>query len=67
MTPRERVNTALAHRTPDRAPIDLWGTASRLCDKLYFEVVSDQGWKDLGKFDSASRHGFFCAGSVFER
>jgi len=57
MTPRERVRAALAHRTPDRAPIDLWGSASRLCDKLYFEVVRDQGWKDLGKFVSASRSG----------
>lgn len=57
MTPRERVWAALEHRTPDRAPIDLWGSASRLCDRLYLEVVRDQGWKDLGKFVSASRSG----------
>jgi uroporphyrinogen decarboxylase len=57
MTPRERVRAALAHKSPDRVPIDLWGSASRICDKLYFEIVNDQGWKDLGKFVSASRSG----------
>jgi uroporphyrinogen decarboxylase len=57
MRSRERVHSALSHRTPDRVPIDLWGSASRLCDPLYFEVVRDRQWTDLGKFVSASRSG----------
>lgn len=57
MTSRERVRKALNHQTPDRVPIDVWGSASRLCDKLYFEIVRDQKWQDLGKFVSASRSG----------
>ena len=57
MTSRERVREALKYRAPDRVPIDLWGSASRLCDRLYFDVVHDQKWQDLGKFVSASRSG----------
>ena len=57
MTSRDRVQTALAHRAPDRVPIDLWGSASRLCNRLYFEVADDQGWTDLGPHVSASRSG----------
>lgn len=57
MTPRQRVQAALAHRQPDRVPIDVWGSASRLCDDLYLELVRDQGWADLGKFVAASRSG----------
>jgi len=57
MTSRERVRKALNHQTPDRVPIDVWGSASRLCDRLYFDIVRDQKWQDLGKFVSASRSG----------
>lgn len=57
MTSRERVQTALAHRAPDRVPIDVWGSASRLCNRLYFDLADDQGWTDLGPRVSASRSG----------
>jgi uroporphyrinogen decarboxylase len=57
MTSRERVQTALARRAPDRVPIDVWGSASRLCNLLYFDVANDQKWPDLGPFVSASRSG----------
>lgn len=57
MTGRERVEAALHHKSVDRIPIDLWGSASRICDELYFEIVKDQGWVDLGKFVAASRSG----------
>ncbi len=57
MNHRERVQTALDHRQPDRVPIDLWGSASRICNELYFRIVRDQGWADLGHFVSASRSG----------
>lgn len=57
MTPRQRVVAALSHQEPDRVPIDLWGSASRICNQLYFEIARDQGWCDLGPFVSASRSG----------
>lgn len=57
MNRRERVEAAINHREPDRVPIDVWGSASRLCNQLYFELVRDQGWADFGKFVSASRSG----------
>ena len=48
MTSKERVLTALAHKEPDRVPIDIWGSASRICNKLYFDIAKDQSWKELG-------------------
>lgn len=57
MTSRDRVQTALTQRAPDRVPIDVWGSASRLCNRLYLEVADDQGWGDLGAHVSASRSG----------
>ena len=57
MNRRERVEAAINHQTPDRVPIDVWGSASRLCNQLYFELVRDQKWADFGKFVSASRSG----------
>jgi uroporphyrinogen decarboxylase len=57
MTHRERVLAALAHREPDRVPIDLWGSASRICNELYFQIVKDQGWEGLGPCVKASRSG----------
>lgn len=57
MTPRERVEAALSHRQPDRVPLDVWGSASRLCNRLYLDVADDQGWTDLGPCVSASRSG----------
>jgi len=57
MTHRERVIAALSHREPDRVPVDVWGSASRLCNELYFAIVKDQGWKGLGPVAKASRSG----------
>ncbi len=57
MTYRERVITALKHREPDRVPIDIWGSASRICNKLYFEIAKEQGWKELGPCIKVSRSG----------
>ena len=57
MNRRERVNAALNYEEPDRVPVDLWGSASRICNELYFQIVKDQGWADLGKFARASRSG----------
>jgi uroporphyrinogen decarboxylase len=57
MTHRERVLLALAHKEPDRIPIDLWGSASRICNKLYFEIVEHMGWKTLGPCIKVSRSG----------
>jgi len=57
MNHRQRVETSLNHQQPDRVPIDLWGSASRICNPLYFEIVRDQGWSDLGHYAAASRSG----------
>jgi uroporphyrinogen decarboxylase len=57
MTHRERVLAALAHREPDRVPIDVWGSASRICNELYFQLVEDQGWQGYGPCVRASRSG----------
>mgnify|MGYP006291401287 CR=1 FL=1 len=57
MTPRERVNAALNHKEPDRVPVDVWGSASRLCNKLYLEIAEREGWTELGPKVSVSRSG----------
>jgi uroporphyrinogen decarboxylase len=57
MTHRERVTRALSHKEPDRVPIDVWGSASRLCNDLYLSIVKDQGWNGLGPMAKASRSG----------
>ena len=57
MTGKERVERVLEHKEADRVPIDLWGSASRLCNKLYFEIVEREGWKELGPCVKASRSG----------
>jgi uroporphyrinogen decarboxylase len=54
---KERVLTALSHREPDRVPLDIWGSSSRLCNALYFAIVKDQGWEGLGPVVKASRSG----------
>ena len=43
MTSRERVEAALAHREPDRVPIDIWGSASRINTDLYMRVAEKLG------------------------
>ena len=57
MTNRERVDASLNHREPDRVPIDLWGSASRMCNELYFDIVRRQGWSEYGQKVKASRVG----------
>jgi uroporphyrinogen decarboxylase len=57
MTHRQRVLAALDHREPDRVPVDVWGSASRICNELYFQIVKDQGWEGLGPCVRASRSG----------
>ena len=57
MTHRERVLIAIQHKEPDRVPIDLWGSSSRLCNELYFKIVEKQGWEELGPCVRASRSG----------
>ena len=57
MTHKERVQAALMHREPDRVPVDVWGSASRICNELYFKIVEDQGWTGLGPVVKASRSG----------
>lgn len=57
MTSKERVERILAHKEADRIPIDLWGSASRLCNKLYFEIAEREGWEELGPCVKASRSG----------
>ncbi len=46
MTPRERVNTALDHREPDRVPIDLGGFQTGIHRGAYAELVRCLGIED---------------------
>jgi len=48
MTSRERVRTALAHKEADRVPMDLWGCASRLHNKVYLGVLQELGLEGTG-------------------
>ena len=48
MTSRERVRLALAHKEADRVPMDLWGCASRLHNKVYFGVLKELGLSGTG-------------------
>lgn len=57
MTHRERVEASINHREPDRVPVDLWGSASRMCNDLYFEIVKQQGWSEYGQKVQVSRVG----------
>ncbi len=66
MTGKERVLTALAHKEPDRVPVDIWGSASRICNKLYFEIAEYQGWQELGPCVKASRSGDYVDDRVSE-
>ena len=48
MTSRERVRLALEHKEADRVPMDLWGCASRLHNKVYFGVLKELGLEGSG-------------------
>jgi hypothetical protein len=47
----------LNHKEPDRVPVDVWGTASRICNDLFLIIAEDQDWKELGSCVKASRSG----------
>jgi uroporphyrinogen decarboxylase len=49
MTHRQRVLTTLRHQEPDRVPLDLWGSDSRLLNQFYFKVLDHLGWKEPGE------------------
>lgn len=66
MTSKERVITALRHKEPDRVPVDVWGSASRLCNKLYLQVAEREGWKELGPVVKVSRSGDYVDDRVSE-
>ena len=57
MTSRERVKLTLEHKEPDRIPVDVWGSASRLCNELYLAIAQREGWKELGPVVRVSRSG----------
>lgn len=40
---RERVEETLSHNQPDRIPMDLWGSASRIHTARYIELVKELG------------------------
>ncbi len=48
MNSRQRVDLAINHKEPDRVPIDLWGTDSRLLNDFYFEVLKYLKLEGLG-------------------
>ncbi len=49
MTSRERVEAALRHEEPDRVPVDIWGSASRINTQLYEDVAKALGLTELGR------------------
>ena len=40
MDSRERVKAVLGREVPDVVPTDMWGSASRVHNELYFELLS---------------------------
>jgi uroporphyrinogen decarboxylase len=48
MDSRERVKTVLAGGIPDVVPTDMWGSASRIHNDLYFNLLENLGIKDRG-------------------
>ncbi len=49
MTSRERVRLAASHRQPDRVPMDLWGSDSRLNTNFYLRLMQTIGESQLGE------------------
>ncbi len=43
MTSRERVRMTLEHQEPDRVPVDLWGSASRIHTEQYKKIAEHLG------------------------
>lgn len=49
MTSRERVRAVLRREIPDRVPMDLWGTDSRMSTEYYKMVAAHLGYDQLGE------------------
>lgn len=49
MTSRERVRAVLRREIPDRVPMDLWGTDSRMSTEYYKSVAAYLGFEELGE------------------
>lgn len=49
MTSRERVRLAVAHKTADRVPMDLWGSDTRLNTNFYLRLVEELGYPQPGE------------------
>lgn len=49
MTSRERVQVVVRGEIPDRVPMDLWGTDSRMSTEYYKAVAAHLGFETLGE------------------
>lgn len=49
MTSRERVRAVLNGEIPDRVPMDLWGTDSRLTTEFYLNLAKHLNFEELGE------------------
>lgn len=49
MTSRERVRAVLNREIPDRVPMDLWGSDSRMSTEYYKQVAEYLGYETLGE------------------
>lgn len=49
MTSRERVRAVVNREIPDRVPMDLWGTDSRMSTAYYKQVAAHLGFETLGE------------------
>ena len=49
MKHRERVKLSINHKEPDRIPIDLWGSASRIHNDLYYKILEFTGLNGYGE------------------
>lgn len=49
MTSRERVRAVLKGEIPDRVPMDLWGTDSRMNTEFYLKTAEYLGYAELGE------------------
>ncbi len=55
MNHRERVHKTLNHQEPDRVPIDLWGSDSRITNELYFKIKDHLGLEGPGEKNRPGR------------
>jgi len=67
MTPRQRVLTALAHKEPDRLPMDFMGTASCLVDAAYYALRDRMGLQGDGRIFRRGENTRFYDNRILER